>query len=158
MTTIDLPLGRATFGEGLARNRATVERLVPGVAGLIDWRLGESHAVLDALVAEGHPADLVFVDGGHSEAIVRGDWARALALKPRVVVLHDTVHLADVARVAEELSARYPGVTISYPRDAVRQGLITPASLPPGEAPPAPPGVMSLEQLLAELDRSREDR
>jgi hypothetical protein len=42
--------------------------------------------------------------------------------------------------------------------DAVRQGLVTPASLPPGEPPPAPPDVMSLEQLLAELDRSREDR
>ena len=40
---------------------------------------------------------------------MRGDWVRALALQPRVVVLHDTVHLADVARVVEELSARYPG-------------------------------------------------
>ena len=72
--------------------------------------------MLDALIAEGRQADLVFIDGGHTEAIVRGDWARALALRPRIVVLHDTVHLADVARVVEELSARYPGVTISYPR------------------------------------------
>ena len=31
-------------------------------------------------------------------------------------MLHDTVHLADVARVVEELSTRYPGVTITYPR------------------------------------------
>src|SRR5690349_5596139 len=42
LTTIDLPLGRATFAEGLARNRNVVERLVPGVATTIDWRLGES--------------------------------------------------------------------------------------------------------------------
>ncbi len=116
LTTIDLPLGRSTFGDGLVRNRAAVERLVPGVAGIIDWRLGESHAVLDALVGAGRQADFVFIDGGHSEAIVRGDWVRALAMQPRVVVLHDTVHLADVARVVEELSAQYPGVTISYPR------------------------------------------
>jgi antitoxin (DNA-binding transcriptional repressor) of toxin-antitoxin stability system len=42
--------------------------------------------------------------------------------------------------------------------DAVRQGLITPASLPPGEPPPAPPSVMTLRQLLRDLDESREDR
>ena len=107
---------------GLARNRAAVERVVPGVAGLIDWRIGESHAVLDALIAEGRQADFVFIDGGHSEAIVRGDWTRALALRPRVIVLHDTVHLADVARVVEELSARYPSVTISYPRRGATAG------------------------------------
>jgi predicted O-methyltransferase YrrM len=108
LTTIDLPLGRTTFGDGLARNRAAVSRLAPGVDAVIDWRLGDSHAVLDALVSEGRRADFVFIDGGHSEAIVRGDWIRALALQPRIVVLHDTVHLADVARVVDELSARYP--------------------------------------------------
>ena len=44
LTTIDLPLGRATFGAGLARNRAAVEARLPGIAGVIDWRVGESHA------------------------------------------------------------------------------------------------------------------
>jgi predicted O-methyltransferase YrrM len=122
LTTIDLPLGRTTFAGGLARNRAAVERVLPAVAGVIDWRLGESHAVLDALAAEGRQADFVFVDGGHSDAIVRGDWARALALRPRVVVLHDTVHLADVARVVDELSAQYPAVTITYPRRTLPEG------------------------------------
>jgi hypothetical protein len=122
IVTIDLPLGRATFGDGLARNRAAVERLVPRIAGLVDYRLGESHAVLDALIAAGHQADLVFIDGGHTEAIVRGDWTRALALKPRTIVLHDTVHLADVARVVGELSTQYPGVTITYPRRGLPDG------------------------------------
>jgi hypothetical protein len=42
--------------------------------------------------------------------------------------------------------------------DAACQGMVAPAALPPGEPPPAPPGVMPLEELLAELDRSREDR
>lgn len=146
LTTVDLPLGRTTFGDGLARNRAAVERLVPGVAGAIDWRLGESHAVLDALVAEGAQADFVFIDGGHSDAIVRGDWARALALRPRVVVLHDTVHLADVARVVDELSAQYPGVTISYPRRTPRDGRAG------QDAAPAPAGYGPGFTIFANLD------
>ena len=41
---------------------------------------------------------------------------------------------------------------------AVREGWITPAALPPEAPPPAPPhGVMSLEEVLADLDQSRED-
>jgi predicted O-methyltransferase YrrM/tetratricopeptide (TPR) repeat protein len=119
LITIDLPLGRATFGEGLARNRAAVTRLVPAADGLVDWRVGDSHTVLDALAAEGRRADLVFIDGGHTGAIVRGDWERALRLRPRTIVLHDTVHLADVARVTEAIAARYPGVTLAYPRHGV---------------------------------------
>ena len=126
ITTIDLPLGRATFAAGLMRNRAAIEARIPGIAAVIDWRIGESHAVLDAVIADGRQADFVFIDGGHSDAIVRGDWARALALRPRVIVLHDTVHLSDVARVVQELSARYPGVTISYPR----RGLAAEGSTP----------------------------
>jgi predicted O-methyltransferase YrrM len=122
IVTIDLPLGRATFGDGLARNRAAIERAVPAVAGLVDYRLGDSHAVLDTLIAAGHQADLVFIDGGHSEAVIRGDWERALALRPRTVVLHDTVHLEDVARVAAALAAQYPGVTITYPRRGLPDG------------------------------------
>jgi predicted O-methyltransferase YrrM len=122
IVTIDLPLGRTTFGDGLARNRAAIERLVPAISGLVDYRLGDSHTVLDALIAAGHHADLVFIDGGHSEAIVRGDWDRALALQPRTIVLHDTVHLADVARVVAELAATYPGVTITYPRRGLPDG------------------------------------
>ena len=116
IVTIDLPLGRTTFGAGLAANRAEVEARVAAVAALIDYRVGESHAVLESLIDAGHQADLVFIDGGHTEALVRGDWERALRLRPRVVVLHDTVHLADVARVTAELSTRYTGVTITYPR------------------------------------------
>ena len=122
IVTIDLPLGRATFGAGLARNREAIERAVPAVAGLVDYRLGDSHAVLDALIAGGHQADLVFIDGGHSEAVIRGDWERALALKPHTVVLHDTVHLEDVARVAAALATQYPGVTITYPRRGLPDG------------------------------------
>jgi antitoxin (DNA-binding transcriptional repressor) of toxin-antitoxin stability system len=42
---------------------------------------------------------------------------------------------------------------------AVREGLVTPAALPPDTPPPAPPaGLMTLHELLADFDQSREDR
>ncbi|MEO5821820.1 MAG: class I SAM-dependent methyltransferase [Vicinamibacteraceae bacterium] len=135
LITIDLPLGRATFGDGLARNRAAVERLVPSLAGLVDYRIGASHTVLATLAATGHQADLVFIDGGHTEAVVRGDWERALALRPHTIVLHDTVHLADVARLVDELSATYPGITLTYPR-RVAPGVEATQSGPAADQPP----------------------
>jgi hypothetical protein len=50
-------------------------------------------------------------------------------------------------------------VTDAVLAQAVREGLITPAALPPDTPPPAPPpGVLTLQELLADLDRSREDR
>jgi hypothetical protein len=63
-----------------------------------------------------------------------------------------------VAQLGPPEAGRSGDVADALLADAVRRGLITPAALPPGEPPPAPPGVMSLEQLLAELDESREDR
>jgi len=40
----------------------------------------------------------------------------------------------------------------------VREGLVTPALTPPGGPPPPRRPIMSLEELLAELEQSREDR
>jgi hypothetical protein len=40
----------------------------------------------------------------------------------------------------------------------IRGGLVTPATSPPGEPPPAPPGIMSLTMLLDQLDEARADR
>jgi antitoxin (DNA-binding transcriptional repressor) of toxin-antitoxin stability system len=80
----------------------------------------------------------------------------------RLAAAGETVLISDRDRVVAQLGPPEPGrssaVADALLADAVRQGLITPASLPPGEAPPAPPGVMSLEQLRAELDQAREDR
>jgi hypothetical protein len=42
--------------------------------------------------------------------------------------------------------------------DALRQGLVARAASPKGEPPPAPLGVASPEQLVAELDHSPVDR
>jgi antitoxin (DNA-binding transcriptional repressor) of toxin-antitoxin stability system len=80
----------------------------------------------------------------------------------RLAAAGETVLISDRDRVVAQLgppeASRSVGVGDALLAEAVRQGLITPAALPPGEPPPAPPDVMSLEQLLAELDRSREDR
>ena len=42
--------------------------------------------------------------------------------------------------------------------DMVRRGVITPALLPPGPPPPVPPRTAKLAEILAELDRDRDDR
>ena len=80
----------------------------------------------------------------------------------RLAAAGETVLISDRDRVVAQLgppeAGRSGGVGDALLAEAVRQGLITPAALPPGEPPPAPPGVMSLAQLLAELDQSREDR
>jgi antitoxin (DNA-binding transcriptional repressor) of toxin-antitoxin stability system len=80
----------------------------------------------------------------------------------RMAAAGETVLISDRDRVVAQLgppeAGRSGDVADALLADAVRRGLITPAALPPGEPPPAPPGVMSLEQLLAELDEAREDR
>jgi antitoxin (DNA-binding transcriptional repressor) of toxin-antitoxin stability system len=80
----------------------------------------------------------------------------------RLAAAGETVLISDRDRVVAQLgppeAGRSGAISDTLLADAVRQGLVTPASLPPGEPPPAPPGLMPLEQLLAELDRSREDR
>ena len=80
----------------------------------------------------------------------------------RLAAAGETVLVSDrdqvVAQLGPPAAGRSGDVADALLADAVRRGLIAPAALPPGEPPPAPPGVMSLEQLLTELDESREDR
>jgi antitoxin (DNA-binding transcriptional repressor) of toxin-antitoxin stability system len=80
----------------------------------------------------------------------------------RLAAAGETVLISDRDRVVAQLGppalGRSSAVADALLADAVRLGLVTPAALPPGEPPPAPPGVMALEQLLAELDQAREDR
>jgi antitoxin (DNA-binding transcriptional repressor) of toxin-antitoxin stability system len=79
----------------------------------------------------------------------------------RLAAAGETVLISDRDQVVAQLGPPEAGrsgtVGDALLADAVRQGLVTPAALPLGEPPPAPPGVMSLEELLADLDRSRED-
>jgi antitoxin (DNA-binding transcriptional repressor) of toxin-antitoxin stability system len=80
----------------------------------------------------------------------------------RLAAAGETVLISDRDQVVAQLGppdpARSHHVADALLADAVRQGLVAPAALPAGEPSPAPPGVMSLDQLLAELDQSREDR
>jgi len=80
----------------------------------------------------------------------------------RLAAAGETVLVTDRDQVVAQLGPPEPGtsrvVTDALLADAVREGLITPAALPPGAPPSAPPGMMSFEELLADLDRSREDR
>ena len=80
----------------------------------------------------------------------------------RLAAAGETVLISDRDQVVAQLgppeARRSSEVADVMMADAVCRGLVTPAALPPGDPPPAPPGVMSLEQLLAELDQSREDR
>ena len=73
----------------------------------------------------------------------------------------ETILITDRDRVVAELvppaqtrADRLPDALLA---DAVRRGLVTPASLPPG-APPESPGVAPLREILAELARERAER
>jgi antitoxin (DNA-binding transcriptional repressor) of toxin-antitoxin stability system len=80
----------------------------------------------------------------------------------RLAASGESVLVTDRDRVVAQLGPPPPQRADSVPdvllAQAVRQGLVTPAALPPGEPVSAPPPVMTLRQLLAELDESRADQ
>jgi antitoxin (DNA-binding transcriptional repressor) of toxin-antitoxin stability system len=77
----------------------------------------------------------------------------------RLAASGESVLVTDRDRVVAQLGPPPPQRADSVPdvllAQAVRQGLVTPAALPPGDPPPAPAPIMTLDQLLAELDASR---
>jgi antitoxin (DNA-binding transcriptional repressor) of toxin-antitoxin stability system len=79
----------------------------------------------------------------------------------RVAAAGETVLIADRDRVVAELrpagGGRSPSVADALLADAVRLGLVTPAAMPPG-APPQLEPVMTLDELLGELDEDRAER
>jgi antitoxin (DNA-binding transcriptional repressor) of toxin-antitoxin stability system len=80
----------------------------------------------------------------------------------RIAAAGETVLIADRDRVVAELrppsETRARSLSDALLADAVREGLITPATLPPDAPLPQASPVMSLSQLLADLEESREDR
>ncbi len=81
----------------------------------------------------------------------------------RLAAAGENVLVMDRDRIVAQLGPPPPqraeAVSDALLAQAVREGLITPAALPPDAPPPAPPaGVMTLEELLADLDQSRADR
>jgi antitoxin (DNA-binding transcriptional repressor) of toxin-antitoxin stability system len=79
----------------------------------------------------------------------------------RLAAAGETVLVTDRDQVVAQLgppdAVRSSAVADALLADAVREGLVTPASLPPG-SPPETPAVAPLEIILDELDADREDR
>jgi antitoxin (DNA-binding transcriptional repressor) of toxin-antitoxin stability system len=79
----------------------------------------------------------------------------------RLAAAGETVLVTDRDRVVAQLgppeAARSRSVADALLADAVREGLVTPASLPPGPPPEVGP-VAPLEEILKELAADREDR
>lgn len=73
----------------------------------------------------------------------------------------ETILITDRERVVAELvpprTTRADAISDAVLAQAVRDGLLTPPSLPPGP-PPAPPGVAPLSKILAGLEEDRADR
>jgi antitoxin (DNA-binding transcriptional repressor) of toxin-antitoxin stability system len=92
-----------------------------------------------------------------------GWWAlkNKLSEYVRLAAEGEIVLVADRDRVVAELRAPTPGRAQDVPdallSDAVREGLIRPAALPPGP-PPATAPVSRLEDIIAALSEARRDR
>jgi antitoxin (DNA-binding transcriptional repressor) of toxin-antitoxin stability system len=79
----------------------------------------------------------------------------------RLAASGETILIADRDRVVAELgpprATRAAILSDALLAEAVRQGLLTPATLPPGP-PPETTGVAPLSEILRELDGDRVDR
>ncbi len=84
-----------------------------------------------------------------------------LAEDVRLAAAGETILISDRDRVVAELVPPAPHRALSVPdavlAAAVREGLVTPAALPPGP-PPEPPRVAPLTTLLTELAGDRAHR
>lgn len=80
----------------------------------------------------------------------------------RLAAAGETVLVTDRDRVVAEIvpprAERSPMLADALLADAVRRGWLTPPVIPGSGPPPAPAPVMTLDQLLEELDEDRSDR
>jgi antitoxin (DNA-binding transcriptional repressor) of toxin-antitoxin stability system len=84
-----------------------------------------------------------------------GEYVRLAAAGESVLVTNRNRVVAQLGPPPPQREDSLPDVLLAQ---VVREGLVTPTALPPGAPPPAPRPVMTLRQLLAELDQSRTDR
>ena len=80
----------------------------------------------------------------------------------RLAAAGETVLVTDGDRVVAEIGPprpeRSPILADALLADAVRKGWLTPAAAPGSGPPPTPAPIMTLDQLLTELDEDRSDR
>lgn len=80
----------------------------------------------------------------------------------RLAAAGETVLVTDRDRVVAEIgpprAERSPILADALLADAVRKGWLTPPTAPGSGPPPAPSPIMTLDQLLTELDEDRSDR
>jgi prevent-host-death family protein len=111
------------------------------------------------------PAGLVDVSSGSYLGAVRSVGLKTLKNKlseyVRLAASGETVLISDRDRVVAELvpprETRSTCLPDAILAEAVRAGLLTPATLPPG-APPATTPVATLAELMSELAMDRSDR
>jgi len=77
----------------------------------------------------------------------------------RIAASGETVQVTDRGRLVVEMNApvHKHGKKESVIERGIREGWITPAKRR-GPPPPPPPGIMTLEELMKEIDLDREDR
>jgi len=77
----------------------------------------------------------------------------------RIAASGETVQVTDRGRLVVEMNApvHKHGKKESVIERGIREGWITPAKRR-GPPPPPPPGIMTLEELMREIDLDREDR
>ena len=80
----------------------------------------------------------------------------------RLAASGETILVTDRDRVVAELGplreTRSPILADAFLADSVRSGVLTPPALTGSRPPPKPAPVAPLDEVLAELDRSRRDR
>ena len=80
----------------------------------------------------------------------------------RLAASGETILVTDRDRVVAELGplreTRSPILADAFLAEAVRSGVLTPASAAASGPPPRPAPVASLDEVLAELDENRRDR
>ena len=79
-----------------------------------------------------------------------------LAAAGEVVLVTDRDRV--VAEIVPPRAERSPLLADALLADAVRKGLLTPPAIKGSGPPPKPPPVMSLDELLTDLDADRQDR
>ena len=79
----------------------------------------------------------------------------------RLAASGETVLVTDRNRVVAEIVAPRPGRNLlsedEFMASGLREGWLTPANIPPGDPPPRRP-VMTLEEILKDLDEARAER